>query len=78
MNSISARLSTVDPAGQTLYRDNAASYNRELDGLHAWIKGQVEILPENRRVLVTLHDSFQYFAQRYGFRDSRIGIPRNH
>ena len=68
VNSISARLSTVDPAGQALYRDNAAAYNRELDGLHAWITGQVEILPENRRVLVTLHDSFQYFAQRYGFR----------
>ena len=68
VNSISARLSTVDPAGQTNYRDNAASYNRELDGLHAWITGQVEMLPENRRVLVTLHDSFQYFAQRYGFR----------
>ena len=68
VNSISARLSTVDPAGQTLYRDNAASYNRELDGLHAWITGQVEVLPENRRVLVTLHDSFQYFAQRYGFK----------
>ena len=67
VNSISARLSTVDPAGQTNYRDNAASYNRELDGLHAWITGQVEMLPENRRVLVTLHDSFQYFAQRYGF-----------
>ena len=68
VNSISARLSTVDPAGQTLYRDNAAAYNRELDGLHAWITEQVEILPENRRVLVTLHDSFQYFAQRYGFK----------
>ena len=24
-------------------------------------------LPEERRLLVTSHDSFQYFAQRYGF-----------
>ena len=67
VNSISARLSTVDPTGQTLYLQNAASYNRELDGLHAWITEQVEVLPEDRRVLVTSHDSFQYFAQRYGF-----------
>ena len=67
VNSIAAQLSTVDPAGQTFYRDNAAAYNRELDDLHAWITEQVEELPEDRRVLVTSHDSFQYFAQRYGF-----------
>ena len=25
------------------------------------------MLPDDHRVLVTSHDSFQYFAQRYGF-----------
>ena len=34
VNSIAAQLSTVDPAGQGFYRDNAAAYNRELDNLH--------------------------------------------
>ena len=67
VNSIAARLSTIDPAGQTFYRDNAAAYNRELDDLHAWIEERVASLPEDHRVLVTSHDSFQYFAQRYGF-----------
>ena len=67
LNSIAAQLSTADPAGQTLYRDNAAAYNRELDDLHAWITEQVSVLEEDHRVLVTSHDSFQYFAQRYGF-----------
>ena len=67
VSSIAAQLSTVDPAGQTFYRDNAAAYTQELDDLHAWITEQVGTLPEDRRVLVTSHDSFQYFAQRYGF-----------
>ena len=67
VNAISAQLSTADPAGQTTYRDNAAAYNRELDELHAWITEQVSVLPEDHRVMVTSHDSFQYFAQRYGF-----------
>ena len=67
ISSIAARLSTEDPTGQVLYRDNAAAYNRDLDGLHSWIEEQVSVLPEDRRVLVTSHDSFQYFAQRYGF-----------
>ena len=67
VNSIAAQLSTADPAGQTFYRDNAAAYNKELDDLHAWITEQVSVLEEDHRVLVTSHDSFQYFAQRYGF-----------
>ena len=67
VNSIAAQLSTADPAGQAIYRENAAAYNEELDALHSWIGEQVSSLPEDRRVLVTSHDSFQYFAQRYGF-----------
>ena len=67
VNSIAAQLSTADPAGQTYYRDNAAAYNRDLDDLHSWIEEQVATLPEDHRILVTSHDSFQYFAQRYGF-----------
>ena len=67
VNAIAAQLSTADPAGQTQYRENAAAYNRELDDLHAWIEEQVSVLDEDHRVLVTSHDSFQYFAQRYGF-----------
>ena len=67
INSVAAQLSSVDPAGQTLYRDNAAAYSQELDDLHAWIEAEVELLPVEQRLLVTSHDSFQYFAQRYSF-----------
>ena len=67
VNAVSAHLATADPASQTEYRNNAAAYNRELDALHAWIEEQVATLPEERRLLVTSHDSFQYFANRYGF-----------
>ena len=67
INSIAAQLSTADPASQTFYRDNAAAYTRELQDLDAWIQQQVDTLPEERRLLVTSHDSFQYFAKRYGF-----------
>ena len=67
VNAIAAHLSTADPAGQTMYRENAEAYNEELDELHSWITEQVSVLDEDHRVLVTSHDSFQYFAQRYGF-----------
>ena len=65
---ISAQLSTLDPNGESFYRGNADSYNRELDELHDWIQAQVSLLPEEDRLLITFHDSFQYFAQRYGFK----------
>ena len=67
VNSIAAQLSTIDPEGQVSYRENAAAYGSELDELHTWIEEQVATLPEERRLLVTSHDSFQYFAKRYGF-----------
>ena len=75
VNSIAAQLSTVDPAGQAFYRENAAAYGRELDSLHHWITVQVGTLPEERRVLVTSHDSFQYFARRYGFKVAGAIFP---
>ena len=67
VNVIAAQLSTADPAGQTSYRENAAAYNKELDELHHWIEEQVAALPADHRVLVTSHDAYQYYAQRYGF-----------
>ena len=75
VNAIAAELSRADPAGQAYYQENAAAYNRELDALHAWIQEQVATLPEERRLLVTSHDSFRYFAVRYGFQVVGAVIP---
>ncbi len=35
--------------------------------MHAWTEEQVRTVPEDRRLLVTSHDSFGYFANLYGF-----------
>ena len=67
VGAIADRLSTADPAGESLYRENATNYNGELDDLHAWIEQQVGSIAEDQRVLVTSHDSFHYLARRYGF-----------
>ena len=65
---ISARLSVLDPSGAETYRSNAEAYNARLDELHAWIVAQVARIPEERRLLVTSHDSMGYFADAYGFK----------
>ena len=66
VNDIAARLSVVDPDNGDFYRANAEAYNAELDDLHAWIQEQVAAIPADNRILVTSHDSFQYFAVAYG------------
>ena len=67
VNDIAARLSALDPERGDAYSANAAAYNARLDELHAWTEEQVGMVPENRRLLVTSHDSLGYFANLYGF-----------
>ncbi len=59
-------LSAADPAGKALYAQNAAAYLRELDALDTEVMTLMHSIPEERRVLVTAHDAFNYFARRYG------------
>ena len=67
VNDIAARLSALDPDRGDTYRANASAYNVRLDELHAWTEQQVSAVPEDRRLLVTSHDSLGYFANLYGF-----------
>ena len=67
INDIAARLSMLDPDRGDTYSANASAYNARLDELHAWSEQQTATVPEDRRLLVTSHDSFGYFANLYGF-----------
>ena len=67
VNDIAARLSVLDPERGDTYSANASAYNARLDELHAWTEQQAATVPEDRRLLVTSHDSFGYFANLYGF-----------
>lgn len=60
-------LVAADPANAALYEANAAAFIAELEALDAEIRAQIETLPEERRRLVTSHDTFGYFADAYGF-----------
>ena len=67
VNEIAARLSVLDPDGADGYVANASEYNAQLDELDEWTQEQVASVPDSQRFLVTSHDSFGYFAERYGF-----------
>ena len=67
INDISARLSVINPEGRDEFTSRAMKYNAQLDELHSWTEEQVAAVPVDRRLLVTSHDSFGYFADSYGF-----------
>lgn len=67
INAIAARFSELDTANANVYFTNAVAYNEDLDELHHWTEHEVSAVAPERRLLVTSHDSYRYFAERYGF-----------
>ncbi|MFN0071810.1 MAG: metal ABC transporter solute-binding protein, Zn/Mn family [Chloroflexota bacterium] len=57
----------TDVANASTYQANAAAYLMELRGIDTWVVQQTSQIPPAQRKLVTSHDTFGYFAQRYGF-----------
>ena len=68
-------LGQADPAGQAIYAQNTAAYITQLTELDNWIKTELEAIPPAQRLIVTNHESFGYFADRYGFQIIGTIIP---
>ena len=63
---IAESLAEFDPSHAGIYQTNAARYLSSLDSLHAYVRDEINRIPENRRVLITAHDAFHYFGRAYG------------
>ncbi|WP_150307402.1 metal ABC transporter solute-binding protein, Zn/Mn family [Planctomonas psychrotolerans] len=65
VESIAAGLTAVDGVDAEAVEANAAAYIDDLSTLADWIDGSIEAVPAESRLLVTNHDTFGYFAERY-------------
>lgn len=75
---IAQELGKKNPENQAYYESNARTYVEELKELDLYIQECIGKIPEESRVLITAHDAFQYFANRYGFEVQGIqGIATN-
>lgn len=63
---VAEKLSSFDEGSRGYYYTNLEMYLVELDDLDAYIFERIDEIPESKRVLVTAHDAFTYFARRYG------------
>lgn len=64
VEAIAAGLTQADPQGAPIYRANSKAFIKRLEALDAKVREMLEPLPDKR--IITFHDAFPYFANRYG------------
>ncbi|UUY01900.1 zinc ABC transporter substrate-binding protein [Svornostia abyssi] len=64
-DTVAERLAEVDPAHADVYRANRDAYVRRLRALDTEVAERMQRIPRAQRVLVTSHDAFHYFGNRY-------------
>jgi zinc/manganese transport system substrate-binding protein/manganese/iron transport system substrate-binding protein len=65
VRNIADGLAAKDPQDKATYETNYIAYAAKLDTLDTDIKRQIDSLPADQRKLVTNHDAFGYYVQRY-------------
>jgi zinc/manganese transport system substrate-binding protein len=66
IDNIARALSATFPANADTYRANADASKKRFDDVDAQIKALIATLPAESRKMVTDHDAFGYFVDRYG------------
>jgi zinc/manganese transport system substrate-binding protein len=56
----------ADPAGEGVYKANAAAYQAKLDALDREVREVVAGIAPDRRRVITSHNAFGYFQDAYG------------
>ncbi|MDP2687198.1 MAG: zinc ABC transporter substrate-binding protein [Aequorivita sp.] len=64
---VTDELSKADTKNAQSYSENNKKYQKKLDSLEIEIKTIIASVPEEKRILVTAHDAFNYFGKAYGF-----------
>jgi manganese/zinc/iron transport system substrate-binding protein len=58
-------LTKLLPDREEDFARRAEQYKRELMELHEYAKDRIRNIPEERRIMITAHDAFQYFSRAY-------------
>ena len=62
-----SKLSEAIPEQKTAFETNGANYIKQLQALKTNLKTKIETLPQEKRILVTAHDAFNYFGKSFNF-----------
>lgn len=75
VDAIAEALAEADPPAAEAYRANARAYGQRLDEVDAEIRALIDAVPVENRKMVTNHDAFGYFIDRYGLEFVGAVIP---
>jgi zinc/manganese transport system substrate-binding protein len=66
VQNIASGLVAAAPGRTDTWRNNAAGFIAKIEQTDAWIEAQYAAIPEAARRIVTTHDAFGYYGDRYG------------
>ena len=75
VRQVAKELREIDPDSTDYYNANRDEYIAKLAELDGWITDNVSAIDDHDRILVTTHDSFGYFAAKFGFEVAGVIIP---
>jgi manganese/iron transport system substrate-binding protein len=67
VNNIRDAVCELEPKHADEFRMRADLYRLQLLALNRWIRESLSKIKKNRRILITHHDAFGYFSEKYGF-----------
>lgn len=72
--NIADALMLFAPGDVEYFRMNLTKYLSDLDELDQFVFEQIKLIPEDKRIMITSHDAFRYFGNRYGLQvESALG-----
>jgi zinc/manganese transport system substrate-binding protein len=66
VRNIADGLTTAEPSRAAIWHANAAAYVAEIERTDTWIAQQFADIPPVARRIITTHDAFGYYGDRYG------------
>jgi len=74
-DNIRKALINLLPEKASTFNENFKTYKSKLQKLEEFIKNQVSTIPQEKRILITSHDAFQYYGRAYGLKlEAIMGI----
>jgi manganese/iron transport system substrate-binding protein len=67
VETIQSSLLQADPDNSPTYLQNSVELSDKIAKLNAWVQEQIATIPEGKKILVTTHESFNYYVQAYEF-----------
>lgn len=64
---VTKKLSEIDPENKAAFEKNRDNYLEKIATLKTELTSKIEELPQEKRILVTAHDAFNYYGRSFNF-----------